>query len=157
LTGSSGTGEADHGRAAALPTPTADPERATRRAVIYLRATREDGPCVFSLDGQRLAITAYVAASGDLHVVDEYVDRAESGGRRPAWHRLITAGIADRFDVVLVFHTSRISRAPLVATHYTRLLCDELGIAVVSVAELADPVAYLKGAVPERGREEAAR
>jgi hypothetical protein len=61
----------------------ADRERAQRRAVAYLRAAREDGPCAFSLDGQRLAIASYIRrAHGDVDVVDEYVDRAEPGGRR---------------------------------------------------------------------------
>jgi Resolvase, N terminal domain len=59
-----------------------------------------------------------------------------------------------RFDVVLVFHTSRFARNTVEAKRYKKLLRSELGIDVISVtqslgADTNDPAAFLSESVHE--------
>lgn len=136
-----------------MPSPTADPQR----VAVYIRTTRtEPGWHGFSVYGQRLAINHYINMRG-LAVVAEYIDESGDSAHRPAWHRLVAAAQAGRFDALLVFHPARISRDKFVVNHYMKHL-RSLGVAVVPVAavdQLPEIVAEVRGwfTVPEAVRD----
>jgi DNA invertase Pin-like site-specific DNA recombinase len=67
---------------------------------------------------------------------------------------LIEDAMERRFDVVLVFHTSRFARNTVEARRYKKLLRSELGIEVISVtqplsADADDPAAFVSESVHE--------
>jgi Resolvase, N terminal domain len=108
-----------------------------RRAVAYVRESTEEQGEGYSPDAQRQAIARF-AAENQLDLVDEYVD-FHSGWRgaekRPGFQRLMADAADGRFEVVLVYHTSRFARNQLEARRYKTMLRDRLGIAVVSVTQ----------------------
>src|SRR5215211_7902248 len=112
--------------------PTAKP-----RAVAYIRESTEDQGQGFSPDAQRQAVRRFAEENG-LDVVGEYSDM-HSGWRnsdaRPHFQRLMADAAERRFDVVLVFHTSRFARSQIEARRYKQLLRERLGIRVVSVTQ----------------------
>jgi DNA invertase Pin-like site-specific DNA recombinase len=109
----------------------------------------------YSPDGQRQAIGRYAADHG-MQLTDEYLD-FETGrlaDKRPGFQRLIEDAMERKFDVVLVFHTSRFARNTVEAKRYKKLLRSELGIDVISVtqplgADADDPAAFLSESVHE--------
>jgi site-specific DNA recombinase len=127
----------------------------TRRAVAYIRESTEEQGRGYSPDGQRQAIARYATDHG-LALGDEYLD-FETGrlaDKRPGFQRLIEDAMEHRFDVVLVFHTSRFARNTVEAKRYKKLLRSELGIDVISVtqplgADANDPAAFLSESVHE--------
>lgn len=82
-----------------------------------------------------------------------------AAGRRPQWHALVTAGMARRFDVVLVFDEERVSRPSDVFKHYKNVLTVRHGIELVSVTSGGiDPVDLATdSAARARHRERAGR
>ncbi|HVW18278.1 MAG TPA: recombinase family protein, partial [Solirubrobacteraceae bacterium] len=73
---------------------------------------------------------------------------------RPEFQRLMADATEDKFDVVLVFHTSRFARSQLEARRYKQLLRDRLGIRVVSVTQPMgedpnDPSTFLAESIHE--------
>ena len=128
---------------------------AGRRAVAYVRESTEEQGRGYSPDGQRQAIARYAQEHG-LELVDEYID-FETGrlaDKRPGFQRLIEDAMERRFDVVLVFHTSRFARNTIEAKRYKKLLRSELGIDVISVtqplgADAEDPAAFLSESIHE--------
>ena len=134
-------------------TPTRVQKR--RRAVAYIRESTEEQGRGYSPDGQRQAIGRYAEDHG-LDLVDEYLD-FETGrvvDKRPGFQRLIEDAMARRFEVVLVFHTSRFARNTIEAKRYKKLLRSELGIEVISVTQpigtdVDDPAAFLAESVHE--------
>jgi site-specific DNA recombinase len=156
--GSSSTG-ADAAKVTPLGNATSQTPRARvqkqRRAVAYIRESTEEQGRGYSPDGQRQAIGRYAEDHG-LDLVDEYLD-FETGrvaDKRPGFQRLIEDAMARRFEVVLVFHTSRFARNTLEAKRYKKLLRSELGIAVISVTQpigtdVDDPAAFLAESVHE--------
>jgi DNA invertase Pin-like site-specific DNA recombinase len=133
------------------------PEQAeqARRAVAYIRESTEEQGRGYSPDGQRQAIARYAADNG-MRLVEEYLD-FETGRaveKRSGFQRLIEDGMEHRFEVVLVFHTSRFARNTVEAKRYKKLLRSELGIDVISVtqplgADADDPAAFLSESVHE--------
>jgi site-specific DNA recombinase len=132
----------------------AEPEQ-TRRAAAYIRESTEEQGRGYSPDGQRQAIARY-AAEHEMTLVEEYID-FETGrlaDKRPDFQRLIEDAMEHRFDVVLVFHTSRFARNTVEAKRCKKLLRSELGIDVISVtqplgADANDPAAFLSESVHE--------
>ncbi len=126
-----------------------------RRAVAYVRESTEEQGRGYSPDGQRQAIARYAADHG-MRLVEEYLD-FETGrlaDKRPGFQRLIEDAMERRFEVVLVFHTSRFARNTVEAKRYKKLLRSELGIDVISVtqslgADADDPAAFLTESVHE--------
>jgi DNA invertase Pin-like site-specific DNA recombinase len=126
-----------------------------RRAVAYVRESTEEQGRGYSPDGQRQAIARYAADHG-MRLVEEYLD-FETGrlaDKRPGFQRLIEDAMERRFEVVLVFHTSRFARNTVEAKRYKKLLRSELGIDVISVtqplgADADDPAAFLSESVHE--------
>jgi DNA invertase Pin-like site-specific DNA recombinase len=104
-------------------TETADPPNATNRllrAVAYIRESTEEQGEGFSPDAQREGIRRF-ARENDLDLADEYCD-FHSGWRkseaRPQFQRLMADAADGKFDVVLVFHTSRFARNQIEARRY---------------------------------------
>ncbi len=131
-------------------------KQATQRAVAYVRESTEEQGQGFSPDAQRQAIAKF-AQENDLELVGEYCD-FHSGWRkseaRPEFQRLMADAAAKRFDVVLVFHTSRFARSQVEARRYKQLLRERLGIRVVSVTQPmgddpSDPSAFLAESIHE--------
>jgi site-specific DNA recombinase len=130
-------------------------EQQTRRAVAYVRESTEEQGRGYSPDGQRQAIARYATDHG-LALGDEYLDfeTGRAADKRPGFQRLIEDAMEHRFDVVLVFHTSRFARNTVEAKRYKKLLRSELGIDVISVtqplgADAGDPAAFLSESVHE--------
>ncbi|HEY3866197.1 MAG TPA: recombinase family protein [Solirubrobacteraceae bacterium] len=132
----------------------AEPEQ-TRRAAAYIRESTEEQGRGYSPDGQRQAVARY-AAEHSMTLVEEYIDfeTGRQADKRPDFQRLIEDAMEHRFDVVLVFHTSRFARNTVEAKHYKKLLRSRLGIDVISVTQplgtdANDPAAFLSESVHE--------
>jgi site-specific DNA recombinase len=126
------------------------------RAVAYVRESTEEQGQGFSPDAQRQSIRRF-APENNLELVGEYCD-FHSGWRKseahPEFQRLMADAAAGKFDVVLVFHTSRFARNQVEARRYKQLLRERLGIRVVSVTQPmgedhTDPSAFLAESVHE--------
>jgi DNA invertase Pin-like site-specific DNA recombinase len=126
------------------------------RAAAYVRESTEEQGQGFSPDAQRQTIARF-AAENDLTIVGEYCD-FHSGWRkadgRPEFQRLMADAAERRFDVVLVFHTSRFARNQVEARRYKQLLRERLGIRVVSVTQPmgddpSDPSSFLAESIHE--------
>jgi DNA invertase Pin-like site-specific DNA recombinase len=131
------------------------PDR-TLRAVAYVRESTEEQGQGFSPDAQREGIRRF-APENNLELVGEYCD-FHSGWRkseaRPEFQRLMADAAAGKFDVVLVFHTSRFARNQVEARRYKQLLRERLGIRVISVTQPmgedhTDPSAFLAESIHE--------
>jgi site-specific DNA recombinase len=134
----------------------ADATPPAARAAAYVRESTEEQGQGFSPDAQRQAIARF-AAENDLTIVEEYCD-FHSGWRkadgRPHFQRLMADAAERRFDVVLVFHTSRFARNQAEARRYKALLRERLGIRVVSVTQPmgedpSDPSSFLAESIHE--------
>ena len=126
-----------------------------KRAVAYVRESTEEQGRGYSPDGQRQAIARYAADHG-MQLIEEYLDfeTGREADKRPGFQRLIEDAMERRFDVVLVFHTSRFARNTVEAKRYKKLLRSELGIDVISVtqplgADTDDHAAFLSESVHE--------
>ena len=126
------------------------------RAVAYVRESTEEQGKGFSPDAQREAIRRF-ADENELELVDDYCD-FHSGWKqadgRPEFQRLMADAAERRFDVVLVYHTSRFARNQSEARRYKALLRDRLGIRVVSVTQPigddpSDPSFFLAESIHE--------
>jgi DNA invertase Pin-like site-specific DNA recombinase len=91
-----------------------------------VRESTEEQGQGFSPDAQREAIRKF-AADNRLTLVGEYCD-FHSGWRkadgRPDFQRLMADAAERRFDVVLVYHTSRFARNQGEARRYKQMLRD---------------------------------
>jgi hypothetical protein len=139
---------------ATSPTP---PDMTDRklRAVAYVRESTEEQGQGFSPDAQREGIRRF-APENNLELIGEYCD-FHSGWRkseaRPEFQRLMADAAAGKFDVVLVYHTSRLARNQVEARRYKQLLREHLGIRVISVWRVrpdgSDPEAVLPPAIDD--------
>src|ERR1700730_5171629 len=111
------------------------PEK-TRRAVAYIRESTEEQGRGYSPDGQRQAVARYAADHG-MTLVEEYLDfeTGRAADKRPGFQRLIEDAMEHKFEVVLVFHTSRFARNTVEAKRYKKLLRSELGIGVICITQ----------------------
>jgi DNA invertase Pin-like site-specific DNA recombinase len=146
------------GRDADAPSPTAPETMAETplRAVAYVRESTEEQGEGFSPDAQRERIREF-APENDLQLIGEYCD-FHSGWRksasRPEFQRLMADAAEGKFDVVLVFHTSRFARNVVEARRYKQMLRETLGIRVVSVTQPmgedhSDPSSFLAESIHE--------
>jgi DNA invertase Pin-like site-specific DNA recombinase len=128
------------------------------RAVAYVRESTEEQGKGFSPDAQREAIRRFADANElELELVEDYCD-FRSGWKqadgRPEFQRLMADAADRRFEVVLVYHTSRFARNQAEARRYKALLRDRLGIRVVSVTQPigddpSDPSFFLAESIHE--------
>jgi DNA invertase Pin-like site-specific DNA recombinase len=126
------------------------------RAVAYIRESTEEQGEGFSPDAQRERIREF-APENDLQLIAEYCD-FHSGWRksaaRPEFQRLMADAAEGKFDVVLVFHTSRFARNQVEARRYKQVLREKLGIRVISVTQPmgedhSDPSSFLAESIHE--------
>jgi DNA invertase Pin-like site-specific DNA recombinase len=138
------------------PTPPETMPDAPLRAVAYIRESTEEQGQGFSPDAQRERIREF-APENDLELIGEYCD-FHSGWRksaaRPQFQRLMADAAAGKFDVVLVFHTSRFARNQVEARRYKQMLREKLGIRVISVTQPmgedhSDPSSFLAESIHE--------
>jgi DNA invertase Pin-like site-specific DNA recombinase len=137
------------------PTLTAIPD-SPLRGVSYIRESTEEQGQGFSPDAQREGIRRF-APENNLELIGEYCD-FHSGWRkseaRPEFQRLMADAAEGKFDVVLVYHTSRFARNQVEARRYKQLLRERLGIRVVSVTQPmgedpSDPSSFLAESIHE--------
>ena len=138
------------------PTPPETTTETPLRAVAYIRESTEEQGQGFSPDAQRERIREF-APENDLQLIGEYCD-FHSGWRksaaRPQFQRLMADAAAGKFDVVLVFHTSRFARNQVEARRYKQMLREKLGIRVISVTQPmgedhSDPSSFLAESIHE--------
>lgn len=83
------------------------------RAALYARVSLEEqARHGFSIEGQLDALRKYCEANG-IQVYDTYIDAGASGGKmagRPELKRLLSDAERGKFDVVMVWRISRLSR-----------------------------------------------
>lgn len=141
--------------ARASPTLPATADRKLR-AVAYIRESTEEQGQGFSPDAQREGIRRF-APENYLELTAEYCD-FHSGWRkseaRPEFQRLMADAAEGKFDVVLVYHTSRFARNQVESRRYKQLLRERLGIRVISVTQPmgedhTDPSAFLAESIHE--------
>ncbi len=126
------------------------------RAVAYVRESTEEQGQGFSPDAQRQAIRRF-APENDLELVERLLRlpfRLAQADGRPEFQRLMADAAERRFDVVLVYHTSRFARNQVEARRYKQLLREQLGIRVISVTQPigddpTDPSAFLAESIHE--------
>jgi site-specific DNA recombinase len=153
----SSSGSPTGGCAEDAPSPTPhDMADRKLRAVAYVRESTEEQGQGFSPDAQRQGIRRF-APENNLELTGEYCD-FHSGWRkseaRPEFQRLMADAAEGKFDVVLVFHTSRFARNQVEARRYKQLLRERLGIRVVSVTQPmgedhTDPSSFLAESIHE--------
>jgi DNA invertase Pin-like site-specific DNA recombinase len=141
---------------ASSPTPPDAMADTPLRAVAYIRESTEEQGEGFSPDAQRERIREF-APENDLQLIGEYCD-FHSGWRksasRPQFQRLMADAAEGKFDVVLVFHTSRFARNVIEARRYKQMLRETLGIRVISVTQPmgedhSDPSSFLAESIHE--------
>lgn len=141
---------------AAVASSSQEPGATGSRAVAYIRESSEEQGRGFSPAAQRQGICAFADEAG-LELVGECTD-FHSGWRkadgRPEFQRLMADAADRRFEVVLVYHTSRFARNQVEARRYKQLLRERLGIRVISVtqplgADPTDPSAFLAESIHE--------
>lgn len=109
---------------------------ATPRLLLRSRAYRLQGEG-FSPGAQRQKIYEWAQAAG-IEMVAEYCDLHSAwrkSNARPEFQRLMADAAESKFDVVIIFHTSRFARNQAEARRYKQLLRERLGIQVVSVSQ----------------------
>ena len=121
-----------------------------------MRESTEEQGQGFSPDAQREAIRRF-AEENELELVEQYCDFHSGWKRadgRPEFQRLMADAAERRFDVVLVYHTSRFARNQPEARSYKQLLRERLGIKVISVTQPlgddpSDPSVFLAESIHE--------
>ncbi len=108
-----------------------------KRGAAYIRESSEEQGQGFSPSAQRQKIHESAQENG-IEMVAEYCDLHSAwrkSNSRPEFQRLMADATEGKFDVVLVFHTSRFARNQAEARHYKQLLRERLGIQVISVTQ----------------------
>ena len=105
-----------------------------KNAVIYARYS-SDKQNEMSIEGQIEECKRY-AASNDLLIVHEYIDRAQSAktDRRPEFLHMIADSEFGNFEVILVYQLDRFARNKNDSGYYKKILADN-GVRVVSAKE----------------------
>lgn len=105
-----------------------------KNAVIYARYS-SDKQNEMSIEGQIEECKRY-AASNNLLIVHEYIDRAQSAktDRRPEFLHMIADSEFGNFEVILVYQLDRFARNKNDSGYYKKILADN-GVRVVSAKE----------------------
>ncbi|MDR0696495.1 MAG: recombinase family protein [Christensenellaceae bacterium] len=88
-----------------------------------------------SIEGQQKVCQDY-AARNDLEIINEYIDRAQTGtnDKRPAFQKMIADASNEEFQAILVYKFDRFARNRYDSVLYKKLLKD-IGISVISCME----------------------
>lgn len=111
------------------------------RAAAYIRESTEEQDKGYSPDNQKETILRYARQNG-IEVVEWYKDlfTGRSAEKRIDFQRMIADAMMKKFDVILIFHSSRFARNVEESQQYKKLLRNKLGINVVSVTQnFGDP------------------
>ncbi|MBP6884801.1 MAG: recombinase family protein [Candidatus Pacebacteria bacterium] len=123
-------------------------------AVAYIRESTEEQDNGFSPQNQERMIREY-AKRNEIEIVEVYKDliSGTSASKRNDFQRMMADAKHTRFDVILVYHTSRFARNVKDARDNKEYLREKLGIDVVSVTQpFGDwnlPTAFLNEGVNE--------
>lgn len=124
------------------------------RAVGYIRESTEEQDKGFSPDNQVRMIKDY-AEKNNMKVVGWYKDLLSGTNteKRTDFLKMISDGEQKKFDIILIYHTSRFARSVTEARKYKNKLRNKLGIDVKSVTQpfgnWEDPSAFLNECVNE--------
>ncbi len=141
---------------------TQDKETKPRLGVYYIRESTKDQDKGFSPKNQEDRIKEY-AASHNIELVQGYKDllSGKSAEKRDEFQAMIEQAMQKKFNVVLVYHTSRFARNIKEARHYKDLLRKKLGIDVILVTQQFgdwnDPSAFLNEGINELFNEHLSR
>jgi site-specific DNA recombinase len=108
-----------------------------KRGAAYIRESSEEQGEGFSPGAQRQKIYEWAQSAG-IEMVAEYCDLHSAwrkSNARPEFQRLMADAAEGKFDVVIVFHTSRFARNQAEARRYKQLLRERLGIQVISTSQ----------------------
>ncbi|HEY5193844.1 MAG TPA: recombinase family protein [Solirubrobacteraceae bacterium] len=108
-----------------------------KRGAAYVRESSEEQGEGFSPGAQRQKIFEWAESAG-IEIVAEYCDLHSAWRKseaRPEFQRLMGDAADGKFDVVLVFHTSRFARNQAEARRYKQLLRERMDIQVISVTQ----------------------
>ncbi len=122
--------------------------------VAYIRESTEEQDKGYSPDNQLNTIKRY-ANEHHIKVTETYKDliTGTSASKRDDFQRMITDAMQKKFEVILVFHTSRFARNVEEARQYKNLLRKKCGIQVIFVTQQfgddEDPSSFLNEGVNE--------
>ncbi|MDD4332553.1 MAG: recombinase family protein [Patescibacteria group bacterium] len=107
-----------------------------RLGVFYIRESTESQDKGFSPQKQENDIRAY-AKKHNIELIGFYKDLVSgtSAEKRDSFNQMISDAMEGKFQVILVFHTSRFARNIEEAQHYKKLLRNKLGIEVLFVSQ----------------------
>lgn len=120
----------------------------------YIRESTEDQDKGFSPDAQKKGIEEY-AKRNNIKLINIYKDLVSGrvAKKRDEFQVMIEQAMQKKFDVIIVFHTSRFARNVQEARQYKDLLRKKLSIDVVSATQhfgdFNDPSAFLNEGVNE--------
>lgn len=127
-----------------------------RRGGIYVRESTEEQDKGFAPQTQIDGVQVYadkhnIVMQSECHYKD--LKSGTSATKRPGFQQMIEDAHRGKFDVLLVYHTSRFARNVKEARHYKELLRRKLGIDVISVTQpfgaWDDPAAFLSEGINE--------
>lgn len=125
-----------------------------KRGAAYIRESTEEQDKGFSPQNQERNIKEY-AKKNNIQVINTYKDLVSgtSATKRDNFQKMISDAMQKKFDVIIVFHTSRFARNVQEARQYKDLLRKKLGIDVVFVMQqfgnFNDPSAFLNEGINE--------
>lgn len=119
------------------------------KAAAYCRVSTEKDEQLNSLANQQQFFRHYIEGRPDWELTDIYVDEGASGtavGHRPGFLKMLAAGKAGEFQILLTKEISRFARNTLDSIYYTRKL-KEWGVGVIFLNDnihTLDPDAELR-------------
>jgi len=125
-----------------------------KTGVGYIRESTEEQDKGFAPQAQERSIRDY-AKKNNIKIVEIYKDliSGKVAAKRADFQRMIGEAMQNKFEVILVFHTSRFARNVGEARQYKNLLRKKLNIDVVSTTQpfgdFNDPNAFLNEGVNE--------
>lgn len=124
-----------------------------KRAVGYIRVSKEEQGEGWSLDGQEQQIREFAERSG-YEIVDIFRD--ESSGtkdRRPGFDHMLDDAQRGQFEAIILVHTSRLFRNIGLARRYKDELRNRLGVEVLfanqPIMDASDPMAFIMEGINE--------
>ena len=129
-------------------------KRKFKKAGAYIRESTNEQDKGFSPQNQTRRIKEYAKREG-IEIVEFYKDliTGRDALKRDDFQRMIDDAMQHKFDVILVFHTSRFARNIEEARHYKSLLRKKLNIDVISVTQpfgdWRDPNSFLNEGINE--------
>lgn len=136
-----------------------------RRGAFYIRESTEEQGKGYAPQAQEFAIKEFASNNSISLQAAEYHYKELRSGRsaenRPEFQRMMDDAAAKKFDVILVYHTSRFARNIKEARYYKEKLRKKLNIDVISVSQnfgdWNDPNAFFNESINEVMDEQVSR